>query len=104
MEQTNRQFYKPSQAAEILQVSTRSLYRIIEEGTISVVRLMGDRRIRIPAKALDKLADSAEMDLGYAAFTDRLNVLAVAIESTNRLSREIAVAVADPCSGTTIFP
>ena len=60
--QLTRQFYKPSQAAEILQVSTRSLYRIIDAGTISVVRLMGDRRIRIPAKALERLADSAETD------------------------------------------
>ncbi len=60
--ETTHLFYKPAQAAEILQISTRSMYRMIDAGTIPVVRLMGDRRIRIPAKALDKLADSAEAD------------------------------------------
>jgi len=50
-------FYSVSQVAQMLGMSTMTLYRAISAGEFPAVRIRG--RLIVPAKALDEMADSA---------------------------------------------
>ena len=48
-----REFYKPEQLAELLQVSKPTVYKWAQEGRIEVVRI--GRTVRIPAAEVERL-------------------------------------------------
>jgi len=50
-------FYSVSQVAQMLGMSTMTLYRAISAGEFPAVRIRG--RLIVPAKALDEMANSA---------------------------------------------
>jgi excisionase family DNA binding protein len=46
------EYLKPQQVAARLQISSRMVYKLIEAGTIPVIRI--GRVVRVPADALDR--------------------------------------------------
>ncbi len=52
-------FYKPPEAAQILRISTRSLYILLARGRLGFVCLGPKRRYRIPASSIRKLEQEA---------------------------------------------
>ena len=51
-------FLRPDEVAEILEISRRSVYRLIKQGELMAMRV-GDRPLRIPRKELrDYIAET----------------------------------------------
>ena len=57
-------FYKPSEVAQLLRISTRSLYSLLASGRLGFIRLSPKRRYRVPAACLRKLEREAERQMG----------------------------------------
>lgn len=49
----NKRYYGTREAAEVLQVSMPTLYRMLKDGRLKYSRLVGSR-IRIPAKQVEQ--------------------------------------------------
>lgn len=54
------EFYTPAEVAEILKLSTKTVHRRIDDGTLRAVRIGGS--IRIPAEVIDELLNPEEVN------------------------------------------
>lgn len=70
------QVYTPDQVAQILQLSTNTVYELISRGEIIAKRL-GNKTLRIPASSLSFALSGLDTDLLSAEKEDRKNLKVV---------------------------
>jgi excisionase family DNA binding protein len=52
--------YRPAHVAEILGVSVRSVFRMVETGELNAVRIAGARGFRVPRAELERFVSAAK--------------------------------------------
>lgn len=66
MDFDDRPFWKPRDLAELLAVDRSTIYRMIDEGQLASVRV-GQRTVRVPARAIAELLGVEEPVVGPSA-------------------------------------